>query len=392
MSFLSRRLGAGPLADVVVSASVVALSTWWWHQFRVGGLLYGGLVGVALLWRRRRPIAVLAVVVALTAAAAPVTVHGTHLHEGMLLVALAVATHAALAHAASLRTAVGCALAVLLFAAVLLEARPPFEDGRAPVDAWGLGRSLLGLLGYAAVVWAAALSVRFVRQQRATAAERHEHAERERAQQTRIAVAEERARIARELHDIVAHSLSVIVLQANGGQYAFDHDPARAREALRTIGATGRDALDEIRHLVRILRGDSGDEPGRDHAVASVVARARAAGADVELHVEGVPPEVPGGVALAVYRIVQESLTNTLQHAGPAPAATVRIAYRPGAVELEITDSGTGAAASPGGGHGLVGMRERATLYGGTFDAGPSLGGGWRVRARIPLAAEAVTA
>jgi signal transduction histidine kinase len=392
MSSLPRRLDSAVLVDVVVSVSVAALSTWWWHKFRLGGMSYGVLVGVALMWRRQRPVAVLAVVAVLSAAVAPIEVDGTRLHDGMLLVALAVATHAVLAHAASLRTAAGCAVAALLGGALLIEMRPAAGVERQPADLASLGSAVVSLLPFGAVVLAAALSVRFFRQQKVTAAERLVNAERERAHLTRVAVAEERARIARELHDIVAHSLSVIVLQAHGGEYAFDHDPGRSREALRTIGATGADALDEIRQLVQILRGGDDDEAGRDHAVASVVERARAAGATVDLVVDGAPAEVPGGIALAVYRIVQESLTNTLKHAGPAPAVTVRVAYRPGAVDLEVTDNGAGGTPAPAGGHGLVGMRERATLYGGTFDAGPTFGGGWRVRARIPLAAEAVPA
>jgi signal transduction histidine kinase len=384
-----RRLGRAVLVDVAVSVSVAALSTWWWHQFRLGGLIYGVLVGVALMWRRRRPVVVLAVVAAASAATAPIEVAGTHLHEGMLLVALAVATHAVVAHAESLRTAAICAVAALLGGA-LLEMRPFTEGGS--MDLWDFGSTVTNLAAFAGLVWAAALSVRFFRQQKVTAQERLENAERERTQLTRVAVAEERARIARELHDIVAHSLSVIVLQANGGEYAFDHDPGRAREALRTIGATGSDALDEIRHLVQILRDDNDLEPSRVFAVTSAVERARAAGVAVDLRVDGTPPEVPGGIALAVYRIVQESLTNTLKHAGPTPSATVRVVYRPGAVELDVADTGAGGTAASTGGHGLAGMRERATLYGGTFDAGPSLGGGWRVRARLPLSAEAVAA
>jgi len=393
-----RRPERAVLVDAAVSASMVALSTWWWHQFRLGGLIYGTLVGVALMWRRHRPVAVLAAVAVVSALTAPIEVGGTQLHEGMLLVALAVATHAVLAHAASLRVAAACAVATLLGAALLVNVRPgaviagsPGLIARQPVDLAALGSTVVDLLGIGALVWAAALSVRFFGQQRVTAAERLETAERERAQLGRVAVAEERARIARELHDIVAHSLSVIVLQAQGAEYAFDRDPDRSRAALRTIGTTGADALDEIRQLVRILRGGD-DEPTRDHAVASVVERARAAGAAVDLIIDGGPAALPGGVALAVYRIVQESLTNALKHAGPAPAVTVRVAYRPGAVELEVTDNGAAPTRPPSGGHGLVGMRERATLYGGTFDAGPTFGGGWRVRARIPLIPEAVPA
>jgi signal transduction histidine kinase len=393
MSSLLRRLEPAVLVDVAVSVFMAGLSIWWWPQFRLGAVLYGVLVGAALLWRRHRPVAVLAVVAVLTAAVAPIEVDGTQLHDGMLLVALAVASHAVVAHVASLRAVVGWAAAALAGGALLLAVRPsPLHDRTSPVapaDFWSV---LTDLLPLAAVVWAAALSVRYLRQQRATAAERLAYAERERTQQVRVAVAEERARIARELHDIVAHSLSVIVLQARGADYAFDHDPGRARDALRTIGTTGSDALDEIRQLVEILRGDSDDEAGRDYAVTFAVERARAVGLVVDLSLDGVPPESPGGVALAVYRIVQESLTNTLKHSGPAPSATVRVVYRPGAVELEITDIGPGRAPARTGGHGIVGMRERATLYGGTFDAGPVPGGGWRVRARIPLTHEAVPA
>ena len=394
MSLLSRRPGPALLADLAVSCSIAGLAAWWWHQFPPGGLLYGCLAGLALMWRRRRPLLVLAVVAVLSAVVTPIQVGGTRLHEGMLLVALAVAAYSVVAHAATLRTAVGGGVAALLFAAVLLETRPSPGSGWSPIDLGSLASTIVNLLGFAAVVWAAGLSARYLRQQRATAGERRGSAERERAQLTRLAVAEERAKIARELHDIVAHSLSVMILQANGGEYAFDHDPDRAREALRTIGATGRDALDEIRQLVQILRSGDGDgtdhEPATLNRITAVVARARDAGLAVDVVVDGTPPRVPGGVALAVYRIVQESLTNTLKHAGPAPSAAVRVAYRPDAIELEVTDTGVGGRPAAPGGHGLVGMRERTVLYGGTFDAGPRLDGGWRVRARIPLADEAV--
>jgi signal transduction histidine kinase len=224
--------------------------------------------------------------------------------------------------------------------------------------------------------------------------------ERERQHNARVVVAEERAQIARELHDIVAHSLSVIVLQANGATYAFERDPERAREALRIIGATGADALDEIRQLVEMLRGGESSRgggpsdrtPAALDQVESVVQRARDAGLVAALTVHGTPPDVPGGVALAVCRIVQESLTNTLKHAGPRQVAAVTVSYLPGSIDIEVTDSGAAAPALPAdrdsrgvGGHGLVGMRERVVLYGGTFEAGPQPDGGWRVHARLPL-------
>jgi signal transduction histidine kinase len=385
MSLIFRGPGRAVLVDLAVSAVMAGVPVWWWHQFRLGGLIYGVLLGVALLWRRRRPLLVLALVFALVAVAAPVRVDGTGLHEGMLLLSVAVAVHAVIAHAASLRVAVAGALVGLLGAALVVEGRSSYAEG------WSLIFGMVDLLAPAAVVWAAGVSVRVFRQQRVSAAERRENAERERVQLARIAVAEERAEIARELHDIVAHSLSVMVLQANGGEYAFDHEPERARQALRTIGATGRDALDEVKHLVEFLRADGGGpvlEPATLKQLTTLAGQSRAAGLTVDLVVDGTPPEVPGGVALAVYRIVQESLTNTLKHAGPDPVATVRVTYRPEAIEVEVTDSGVNRNAPSPGGHGLVGMRERVALHGGTFDAGPSLGGGWRVRASIPAAAE----
>jgi len=382
------------VADVVLSCSVAALATWWWHRFPLGGLVYGGLVGVALLWRRRRPLVVLAAVTALSAAVAPIQVDGTTMHEGMILLSLGVATYAVVAYSRTVLAAVSGGVAAWLGAAVLLEARPSPVRGWSPVGLRDLAGSAANLLRIAAVVWTAALIVRIFRQQRVTAADRRAADDRERAQLTRLAAAEERAAIARELHDIVAHSLSVMILQANGGEYALDHDATKTRKALRVISATGADALEEIRQLVQILRGDGdgdrglGDEIGR---VTAVVERARAAGLAVELLQDGTPPEMPGGVALAVYRIVQESLTNTLKHGGPAPSATVRVRSSPGAIDVEVTDTGAGGPPRTGG-HGLIGMRERALLYGGTFDAGPLLGGGWRVRARLPLAVEAARA
>jgi signal transduction histidine kinase len=392
MPLLPRRLHLAVLVDVVVAVSVGVLPLWWWHQALVLSLTYGVLIGVTLMWRRHRPIAVLVLVAGLTAAAAPIRIDGAGLREGALLVALAVATHAVVAHAASLRTAVVGTVVAVLGASPVLRVATSEVDPRTAVDLADTVADVVGLLPYAAVVWGAGLTVRLFRQQGLAAAEHLVRAEREHAHLTRIAVAEERTRIARELHDVVAHTLSVIILQANGGEYAFDHEPDRSREALRTIGATGAGALDEIRQLVRLLRSDDDTDTGPDHAVSSVVERARAAGAMVDLIVDGAPARLPAGVELAVYRIVQESLTNVLKHAGPAPSATVCLAYRPGSVHLEVTDDGGGIAPSPSEGHGLIGMRERATLYGGTFDAGPTVSGGWRVRAHLPLSVEAVPA
>ncbi|GIE36618.1 ATPase [Actinoplanes italicus] len=384
----------GLLADLLVSGSVAALATWWWHQYRPGGLLFGVLAGLVLMWRRRYPIAVALAVSVLTGVTATIEVDGTRLHDGMLLITVAVAMYAVIVHAATLRRAVAGGVATWLFSSLLL---PLQNDTEITLATFWHNFGLV--FGYGAVVWAAALSVRYFGHMRLNTSERRLSAEREQQHLARIAVAEERARIARELHDIVAHSLSVIILQANGAAYAFDRDRERAREALRTIGTTGTDALEEIRQLVELLRGDGDSPPDRVpvalNQLDAVVQRARDAGLTAELVVHGTPPEVPGGVALAVCRIVQESLTNTLKHAGPDPSATVTVSYQRGSIDIEVTDSGRESGSASSGGHGLIGMRERVALYGGTFAAGRDPGGGWRVHAGIPLtgaAARAVTA
>ncbi|WP_433796104.1 sensor histidine kinase [Actinoplanes sp. CA-252034] len=386
--------GISPV-DLLVSISVAGLSTWWWHQFRAGGVAFGLLAGTVLLWRRRYPMAVLAAVVALTTATATIKVNESQLHEGMLLVTLACAMYAVIVHAVTLRRAVAGGLIASLAAALVLPLQNNVAAGLAEIRLWDIGSAAGLVVGYGGVIWAVGLSVRYLGQFRANAAERRISAERERRDNTRIAIAEERARIARELHDIVAHSLSVIVLQANGATYAFDRDQGRAREALRIIGATGADALDEIRQLVELLRSDDGAvdrTPAALDQIEAVVQRARDAGLAAALTVRGTPPDVPGGVALAVCRIVQESLTNIRRHAGPRPVAAVMIDYRPDRIEIEVTDSGTGVQPTSGGGLGLVGMRERVALYGGTFEAGPRPDGGWRVHAGLPLTgARAVT-
>ncbi|MET0496607.1 MAG: histidine kinase, partial [Actinoplanes sp.] len=381
----------GLSADLLVSGSVAGLSTWWWHQFRLGGVLFGVLAGLVLLGRRHRPLTVLAVVAVLTTVTATIEVDGTKLHDGMLLVTITAAMYAAIVHTATMRRAVAGGLGAWVAGAVVMPLQNGPGTGWASLTVRDIAWDFWVLTGYAAVIWAVGLTVRYVRQLRETVVERRHSADREREHVARIAVAEERARIARELHDIVAHSLSVIILHANGAAYAFDHDQQRAREALRTIGATGNDALEEIRQLVELLRrGGGGDGGGGDgpsdripsalDQVGAVVQRARDAGLTAELIVHGEPPEVPGGVALAVCRIVQESLTNTLKHAGPEPAATVTVSYRPGVIDIEVTNAGAVAGPEAPGGHGLVGMRERVALYGGTFEAGPVPGGGWRVR------------
>ncbi|RIQ10882.1 sensor histidine kinase [Jiangella rhizosphaerae] len=221
--------------------------------------------------------------------------------------------------------------------------------------------------------------------------ERAHQAERERDQRALLAAAEERSRIAREMHDVVAHNLSVIVVQADGGRYAGDHDPQAALDALKTIGDTGRGALAEMRRLLGVLRttddADGGSvrpQPGLG-SLPELVTSVRQAGLPVELDVTGPPRPLPPGPSLAVYRVIQEALTNALKHAGPAARAKVALVFGADRLTLRVSDDGRGAAApSDGLGQGLAGMRERMTMYGGTVTAGPAAGGGWRVDLDLP--------
>ncbi|SMD08916.1 Signal transduction histidine kinase [Lentzea albidocapillata] len=218
--------------------------------------------------------------------------------------------------------------------------------------------------------------------------------ETERDQQAKIAVGEERSRIARELHDIVAHAVSVMIVHADGAAYTIRSQPEVAENAVRTIADTGRLALTEMRRLLGVLRSEEAETqwaPQPDaRGVVELAENTRAAGVPVRLEINGDVDDLPVGVGLSVYRIVQEALTNTIKHAGAGTTALVRLARSPEELRLEVTDNGFGTphdVVKVSGGNGLIGMRERAAVLGGEFEAGPNPGGGWRVRATFPLAA-----
>ena len=284
------------------------------------------------------------------------------------------------------------------------------------LTSWLLMASIL-FAGPCLIAWVLGDSMRYRRAYYANLEERAARLERDRDAQAQIATAAERARIARELHDVVAHNVSVMVVQADGAAYALGTDPGRAREALAAISATGRQALAEMRVLLGVLRGSdeagqaglgSAGPPGvpagaaaatgaeRRAALAPVpgigqlddlLDQTRAAGLQVSCTVEGQPLPLPDGTGLAAYRIIQESLTNTRKHGGPRARACVLLRYTADALELAVTDNGLGGAAtSDGAGHGLTGMRERAAMYGGTVQAGPRMNGGFQVSARLPIA------
>jgi signal transduction histidine kinase len=223
------------------------------------------------------------------------------------------------------------------------------------------------------------------------AQERAVELEMAREELARRAVTEERLRIARELHDVVAHSMSIVAVQAGVGVHVLDSQPEEARRALAAVEATSHQALVEMRRLLGVLRqeaeprGSLAPAPGLAdvEALAAEVARA---GVRVEVRIEGTPAELPAGLDLSAYRIVQEALTNVVRHAGPA-TARVAVRYGPDRVAVEVVDDGRGGDpdGQDRGGQGIVGMRERAALYGGSLEAGPLSGGGFRVAASLPL-------
>ncbi|MGY1830220.1 sensor histidine kinase [Geodermatophilus sp. SYSU D01180] len=342
--------------------------------------LLGVLLVAPLAWRRRAPVPAAAVV---TGAGLLELVAGTEFLPANVAALLMV--HALAAYAP--RWAARAGLALGLAGAVLASLRwwsSGADDallvtvgaiGVAVVAAWALGRLRRSRLGEIAGL-----------------AERARLLEIERDQEMRLAATAERARIAREMHDVVAHSLSVVIAQADGGRYAGRTDPAAATGALEAIAATGRQALTDMRALLGVLREDRAEEYAPQPDVAAVpvlVDDVRASGLDVDLLVEGEPRPMAAGPQLAAYRIVQESLTNVLKHAGPNGRAWVRLHWRPDSLELSVLDDGRGAAAAlaegDGHGQGLRGMHERAQLHRGRLEAGPRAGGGWRVHAVLPL-------
>ncbi len=218
--------------------------------------------------------------------------------------------------------------------------------------------------------------------------ERAEHLEREQRAEAERAVAAERTRIARELHDIVAHQVSLMTVQAGAAKTIVDADPAAAAKAMKSVEVAGRQALDELRHLLGVLRPDSengglGPQPGRGD-LPRLVEEIERAGITVSLALDDGRHQLPARIELAIYRIVQEALTNVLKHAGPGAHADVRIRTDEQAVTVEIEDNGVGGTRLPGSGHGIAGMRERAQSLGGTLDAGPREDGGYSVIARLP--------
>jgi len=238
------------------------------------------------------------------------------------------------------------------------------------------------------ISWAAGFALRDRAQKVEAAETRATQAEREREAAARVAVAEERARIARELHDIVAHAVSVMVLQVGAVRHQLPDELGDQRGALTDVERAGRTALAEMRRLLAAMRREGEEaellpQPGLD-GIDSLLSEIGRAGLPVELHVDGEPVPLPRGIDLSAYRIVQEGLTNALKHA-QASDADVTFRYGPGELEIEVRDNGQGSSTTDGLGHGLVGVRERVKLYGGEMSAGSANGGGFVLSTRLPL-------
>jgi signal transduction histidine kinase len=365
LRLLDRLLVAALLAGAELELLIAA------SEDRVFAALSAVAIVIPLLWRRRHPIPV--ALAALAAVAVQSTVVRPDSFPAADAIVLMCATYAVGAYQTRRPALIGLGLFAVgnaSHAAVFFPDAVPIALFASAIVPWTVGR--------------------IVRAQRQLMSEAREHAtqvERARARDARAAVTAERMRVARELHDAVAHNISVIAIQAAGAQGVLERDRARAAECAALIEQVGRDAIVELRRLTGGAGGADGPQPTLAR-VDALAQRAREGGLPVDLRVEGDPARIAAGVDLAAFRIVQEALANTSKHAGAAHAWVV-VRYEQRAVEVEIGDDGRkGSASQPsgrGGGHGLIGMRERVALYGGTLDAGRRPGGGFAVRARLPL-------
>jgi len=332
-------------------------------------------LGVLVTLRQRLPLVLLAATAFPVAIRALLPAGGDGVVWGIVSL-LAIYTVAAERDGWELR--IGIALTVALIVSIMA-----YDGGN-----WNLsGVLFFGLLGGAP--WVFGRAIRHRREREHLLEERTIVLERGREEDRRRAVEEERTRIARELHDVVGHALGVIVLQADGGRRVLAAEPAETERALVTIERTGREALQEMRRLVDMLRASDEQlallpQPGLAQ-LETLAAQVRNAGLPVEVVVHGDPRPLPPGVDLSAYRIAQEGLTNVLKHAGRA-RATVTVSYRDGEIDVEVVDDGSGPTGGSGTGHGLTGIRVRVSMFGGQVEARPQSEGGYVIRARLPYA------
>jgi len=342
--------------------------------------LFAVAVTVPVAWRRRAPIAVLGLglLAGVTFGGLWPTVDPVYQIMALLVVCYSVGAYAPFAAGLS---GIGVVISIYVAGAVLDRIRDTGRHGPGDVS------MLAFLVGGA---WLLGRVVHHRSRQASELQEKAKRLERDREIREAAALGRERARIARELHDVIAHSVSVMVIQAGAAEQLLDSDLAQARDSLQSVQDVGRSTVVELRRLLGVLREDDQELALSPHPgvarLPSLIRQIREAGLPVELRVEGEPVPLAPGVDLSAYRIVQEALTNTLKHAQPA-RARVLVRYANRRLQLEIVDDGS-ATHPPGwegNGHGLVGMRERAAFYGGVLTAGPEPGGGYAVRARLPV-------
>ncbi len=367
------------LAGLVTGASIGAMWGGSHHgdnvrQPNVWGTLLAIATAVPLIWRRRSPIAVLAAVFA-----AEFLLEGFNYNESGM--ASLIATYTVAAHTSGPRRDLTLRIAVPALGA--------FVAAGLAVGSISYGEAITSVL-FTAGAFVLGDNLQRRRRAAAEATERAEHTERARELVAQQRMLDERSRIARELHDVVAHSVSLMIIQAGAARRSIATSPAQAETALKDLEATGRDAMAELRRVLGVLRASDPDDElqlAPQPSLATVRTLIDDAGLPVELTEIGTPPgEIPSSVGLSLYRVVQEALTNIRKHAGAVRRVGVQITYSPDSVAVQIVDDGRGATVATNvAGHGLVGMRERMALCGGSVTVGPRPGGGWQVRAAAPL-------
>jgi signal transduction histidine kinase len=386
-SWVGRHPTAADTGLALVLAACTVPQIAWWLRNRPAGefwqvTLLSALVVAPLIWRRRYPLSTFAFV-ALVGLVQWILDQPLSADIALLVYLYTVASR--------------YPLRVGVLATGVVEAGALMAAFR-----WSMTRHWLEtfvlLSGPAVASLLLGVSVRNRRNSLSALTARASQLERERDQQAIIAAAAERTRIARDMHDVVAHSLSVMVTLSEGAALKQVAEPERASAAIRQVSATGRQALDEMRRLLGVLRAGDGPQPGSREPqpglaqLGGLIEKVRATGLAASLTITGTPADLPPGAELTVYRIVQEALTNTLKHAASPTAVTVAVSCGADGVTVLVRDDGvlgrSPAGAAHGHGHGLTGMRERAAVYDGTVSAGPVSSGGWQVSARLPLPGE----
>ncbi len=328
------------------------------------------LAGVALYWRKSHPLTVLGIILASLILLAA-------FDYSYDLYGLPVALYSVARYVSNDRwsdIALGASISVAAISELIVEG--PLED-------------IVGAFISLFLVWFIGRRIRIRGEYLNLLQERAAQLEREQASESRRSVAEERTRIARELHDVVAHQVSLMTVQAGAAKTVVADDPEGALRAMEAVEQAGRKALNELRHLLGVLRPEVevdqlGPQPGVSD-IPRLVEHLKEAGLDISLLMDDVPTELPARVDLSVYRIVQEALTNVLKHAGPNAKTTVQLSTDNEGIVIEVLDNGCGASISPGSGHGITGMRERTQLLAGSLDAGPRADGGFQVIAHFPI-------